>query len=109
MDATNLGVLLDSDVKLERPNKETTTAMLEAERLARDPSAKRYTDLEELFADLKARENRYRHHQEHHKGLLNCNEQAAFNRSAPGMGNSSVVKVHYYNSRTTGTSNGGIN
>ena len=41
------------DVKLERPNKETTAAMLEAERIAKDPSVKGYNDLDELFADLK--------------------------------------------------------
>jgi len=37
-----------------RPNKETIAAMLEAERLAYDPNAKRYTDLDELFEDLRA-------------------------------------------------------
>lgn len=42
------------DVKLDRPNKETIAAMLEAERIARDPAVKHYTDLDELFADLKA-------------------------------------------------------
>ena len=41
------------EVKLEQPNKETIAAMLEAERIARDPSVKHYTDLDELFADLK--------------------------------------------------------
>ena len=39
------------EVKLEQPNKET--AMLEAERIAKDPAVKGYTDLDELFADLK--------------------------------------------------------
>ena len=42
------------EVKLEQPNKETIAAMLEAERIANDPSVKGYTDLDELFADLKA-------------------------------------------------------
>ena len=37
-----------------QPNKETIAAMLEAERIAKDPSVKGYTDLDELFADLKA-------------------------------------------------------
>ena len=41
------------EVKLEKPNKETIAAMLEAERIAKDPSVKGYTDLDELFADLK--------------------------------------------------------
>lgn len=41
------------DVKLEQPNKETIAAMLEAERIAKDPSVKGYNDLDELFADLK--------------------------------------------------------
>ena len=35
-------------------DKETIAAMLEAERIAKDPSVKGYTDLDELFADLKA-------------------------------------------------------
>ena len=41
------------DVKLDRPNKETLASMLEAERIAKDPAVKGYTDLDELFADLK--------------------------------------------------------
>jgi len=36
------------------PNTETIAAMEEAERIAKDPSVKGYTDLNELFADLKA-------------------------------------------------------
>ncbi len=42
------------DVRMEQPSKETIAAMLEAERIAKDPSVKGYTDLDELFADLKA-------------------------------------------------------
>lgn len=42
------------DVKLERPNEETIAAMLEAERIAHDPTVKHYTDLDELFRDLRA-------------------------------------------------------
>lgn len=41
------------EVRLEQPNKETLAAMLEAERIAKDPSVKSYNDLDELFADLK--------------------------------------------------------
>lgn len=41
------------DMALNQPNKETIVAMLEAERIAKDPSVKHYTDLDELFADLK--------------------------------------------------------
>ena len=41
------------DISLMRPNEDTVLAMLEAERIARDPSVKGYTDLDELFADLK--------------------------------------------------------
>ena len=37
-----------------QPNKETIAAMLEAERIAKDPSAKGYTDLDELFTNLRA-------------------------------------------------------
>lgn len=42
------------DISLNKPNKETVAAMLEAERIANDPNTKHYTDLDELFADLKA-------------------------------------------------------
>ncbi len=41
------------DISLNQPNKETIAAMLEAERIARDPSVKAYTDLDDLFAELK--------------------------------------------------------
>ena len=40
------------EISLNQPNKETIAAMLEAERIAKDPSVKGYTDLDELFADL---------------------------------------------------------
>ena len=40
-------------VKLEQPNKETIAAMLEAERIARDPSVKHYSDVEEALRELK--------------------------------------------------------
>lgn len=39
-------------VSLNQPNKETIAAMLEAERIAKDPSVKGYTDVNQLFADL---------------------------------------------------------
>ena len=42
------------DISLNPPNKETISAMLEAERIAKDPSVKGYNDLDELFADLQA-------------------------------------------------------
>ena len=41
------------EIKLDRPNKETIAAMLEAEKIARDPAVKGYNDLDELFAELK--------------------------------------------------------
>lgn len=41
------------EMSVRQPNKETVAAMLEAERIAKDPSVKGYTDLDELFADLK--------------------------------------------------------
>lgn len=41
------------DISLNQPNEETVTAMLEAERIAKDPSVKGYTDLDALYADLK--------------------------------------------------------
>ena len=66
---TNFSVRMDSDIKkqcetlynelgvnltrLEQPNKETIAAMLEAERIARDPSVKHYSDVEEALRELK--------------------------------------------------------
>jgi DNA-damage-inducible protein J len=41
------------EISIHHPSKETIAAMLEAERIAKDPSAKGYDDLDELFADLK--------------------------------------------------------
>lgn len=38
---------------MEQPNKETTAAMLEAERIARDPSVKHYSDIDEALRALK--------------------------------------------------------
>lgn len=40
------------DISLNQPNKETVSAMLEAERIASDPSVKGYRNLDEMFADL---------------------------------------------------------
>ncbi len=40
------------DISLNQPNKDTIMALLEAERIAKDPNVKGYTDLDELFADL---------------------------------------------------------
>ena len=40
-------------VSLAQPNKETIAAMLEAERIANDPSVKGYNDLDEMFAELR--------------------------------------------------------
>lgn len=40
------------DVRLDQPNKETMAAMLEAERIARDPPVKRYSDVEEALRAL---------------------------------------------------------
>ncbi len=41
------------DVRMKQPNKETMAAMLEAERITRDPSIKRYSDVEEALRVLK--------------------------------------------------------
>lgn len=41
------------EVRLEQPNKETIAAMLEAERIACDPSVKHYSDVEEALRELK--------------------------------------------------------
>lgn len=40
------------EISLNQPNSETVSAMLEAERIAKDPSVKGYTDLDKMFADL---------------------------------------------------------
>ena len=42
------------DISLNKPNRETIAAMLEAERIAKDPSVKGYNDLDELFAELRS-------------------------------------------------------
>ena len=41
------------EVKLDQPNKETMAAMLEAERIAKDPSVEHYTDVEDALRELK--------------------------------------------------------
>lgn len=41
------------EITLNQPRKDTIAAMLEAERIAKDPSVKGYNDLDELFAELK--------------------------------------------------------
>ena len=45
---------LPFELRQERPNKETIAAMLEAERIAHDPSVKEYDDLDELFEELRS-------------------------------------------------------
>ena len=44
---------LPFEVRMERPNKETIAAMLEAERIAHDPTVKHYSDVEEALKELK--------------------------------------------------------
>ncbi|MDY2671117.1 MAG: type II toxin-antitoxin system RelB/DinJ family antitoxin [Anaerovoracaceae bacterium] len=41
------------DVRLDKPNLETVTAMLEAEKAAHDPSVKKFDDVEDALAELK--------------------------------------------------------
>jgi DNA-damage-inducible protein J len=41
------------EISLNQPNRETLAALMEAERIAKDPSVKGYTDMDELFADLR--------------------------------------------------------
>jgi DNA-damage-inducible protein J len=41
------------DVSLNQPNAETIAAMQEAERIARDPNAKRYSNVEGALRELK--------------------------------------------------------
>ena len=59
---SNISIRMDSESLRERgipfkitegtPSKETVSAMLEAERIAKDPNIKGYHDVNELFADL---------------------------------------------------------
>ena len=42
------------EISLNQPNRETLAALQEAERISKDPKVKGYTDLDELFRDLKA-------------------------------------------------------
>ncbi len=44
---------LPFDVRVDLPNKETIAAMLEAERLAKDPTVKRYSDVDKALTALK--------------------------------------------------------
>lgn len=41
------------EIKMDQPNKETMAAMLEAERIAKDPKVKHYSDVEEALRELK--------------------------------------------------------
>jgi DNA-damage-inducible protein J len=41
------------DIKVGRYNDQTVAALLEAERLAKDPKAQRYSDVEEALRELK--------------------------------------------------------
>lgn len=40
------------EITVKRPNAETLAALREAERIAKDPSVKGYSDLDTLFEDL---------------------------------------------------------
>lgn len=41
------------EIKMDQPNKETMAAMLEAERISKDPNVKHYSDVEEALRELK--------------------------------------------------------
>ena len=41
------------EISVNKPNRDTLAAMLEAERIAKDPSVKGYTDMNALFEELK--------------------------------------------------------
>ena len=41
------------EIKMDQPNKETMAAMLEAERIAKDPNVKHYSVVEEALRELK--------------------------------------------------------
>ena len=42
------------EISLNQPNRETLAALMEADRIAKDSTVKGYSDLDELFSDLKA-------------------------------------------------------
>lgn len=42
------------EISLNQPNANTIAAMQEAERIAKDPNVKGYTNVSEIFADLDA-------------------------------------------------------
>ncbi len=42
------------EISLNQPNRETLAALMEADRIAKDSTVKGYSDLDELFRDLKA-------------------------------------------------------
>ena len=44
---------LPFEVRMDTPNKETVAAMLEAERIAKDPSVMHYADVEDALRALK--------------------------------------------------------
>ena len=44
------------EISVNQPNSETIAAMLEAEKIAKDPNAKHYHSVKELFSDLEADE-----------------------------------------------------
>lgn len=77
------------EVRLEQPNKETVAAMLEAERIAKDPSVKGYNDLDELFADLKDERNQiYRQVHDQFQKRLQTSHQAWLEDRTAGAGRS---------------------
>lgn len=41
------------EVRIDQPNKGTIATMLEAERIAKDPEVKHYSDVEEALQELK--------------------------------------------------------
>ena len=41
------------EVKLDAPNRETVAALLEAERIAKDPGVKHYADVKAVLRELR--------------------------------------------------------
>jgi DNA-damage-inducible protein J len=39
-------------INASKPNKETIEAMLEAEKIAKDPNVKGYRDIDQMFEDI---------------------------------------------------------
>lgn len=81
------------------PNPETISALKEAEQIAKDPSVKRYTDLDELFSDLKQPDFDAMMQAGYEDALANCSEDAdaVFARIRQRIVKQRIERVYYGN------------